>query len=236
VGSLGHTVRRRARLIGIPCHLRLGLHRREAGRRGLLDLSGHQDVFRTRRTNAPAVRISKDQDDDDLSAGRLDESAQPKSGSFLSGVFLPQFIDPASPAKVPAFLLLGLTFVVTGTLWCLTLAFFSAAIGTRLHHSRNISQWLNKALGSLFVFPRSTTSGRPLTRLSASYDPDNLDPVALVERPLRPLVPMQGEAVVLDQNGLRRQMVRSYEVRHRFRAPRIGVLAVQGNRHAGARA
>jgi hypothetical protein len=35
---------------------------------------------------------------------------------------------------------------------------------------------------------------------------------------------------------LRRQMVCGYEVCHRFRAPRIGVLAVEGNRHAGARA
>jgi threonine/homoserine/homoserine lactone efflux protein len=83
--------------------------------------------------------------------GVLTNLLNPKVALFFLA-FLPQFIDPASPAKVPAFLLLGLTFVATGTLWCLTLAFFAAVIGKRLRDSRNISQWLNKALGSLFVF------------------------------------------------------------------------------------
>src|SRR6267142_4989554 len=108
----------------------------------LLDRRKHLSLptnFR-RRTTAAAFR-----------QGVLTNVLNPKVALFFLA-FLPQFIDPSSNVKVPAFLLLGLTFVVTGTLWCLTLAFFSAAIGTRLRHSRNISQWLNKALGSLFVF------------------------------------------------------------------------------------
>jgi threonine/homoserine/homoserine lactone efflux protein len=83
--------------------------------------------------------------------GILTNLLNPKVALFFLA-FLPQFIDPTSTAKVAAFLLLGLTFVATGTLWCLTLAFFAAAIGKRLRHSQTVSQWLNKALGSLFVF------------------------------------------------------------------------------------
>jgi threonine/homoserine/homoserine lactone efflux protein len=45
--------------------------------------------------------------------------------------FLPQFIDPASLAKIAAFLVLGFSFVTTGTLWCLLLA-----PGVRLAPSR----------------------------------------------------------------------------------------------------
>lgn len=66
--------------------------------------------------------------------------------------FLPQFIDPASNAKVLAFLTLGLTFVTTGTIWCLVLAWFASAFSERLRANETIGQWLNRAAGALFVF------------------------------------------------------------------------------------
>ena len=66
--------------------------------------------------------------------------------------FLPQFIDPASNAKVLAFLTLGLTFVTTGTIWCLILAWFASAFSERLRANETIGQWLNRAAGALFVF------------------------------------------------------------------------------------
>jgi threonine/homoserine/homoserine lactone efflux protein len=83
--------------------------------------------------------------------GVLTNLLNPKVALFFLA-FLPQFIDPASPAKVPAFLLLGLTFVTTGTIWCLILAWFAGAFGARLRGNRAISRWLNRAVGSLFVF------------------------------------------------------------------------------------
>ena len=66
--------------------------------------------------------------------------------------FLPQFIDPASNAKVLAFLTLGLTFVTTGTIWCLILAWFASAFSERLRANETIGQWLSRAAGALFVF------------------------------------------------------------------------------------
>jgi RhtB (resistance to homoserine/threonine) family protein len=75
----------------------------------------------------------------------------PKVALFFLA-FLPQFIDPVSPTKVPAFLALGLTFVTTGTIWCLVLAWFASAFSERLRANEAIGQWLNRAAGGLFVF------------------------------------------------------------------------------------
>ncbi|MEY2487188.1 MAG: hypothetical protein QOH39_2836 [Verrucomicrobiota bacterium] len=75
----------------------------------------------------------------------------PKVALFFLA-FLPQFIDPLSPTKIPAFLALGLTFVTTGTIWCLILAWGAASISQRLRQNSRITQWLNRVVGSLFVF------------------------------------------------------------------------------------
>ena len=83
--------------------------------------------------------------------GVLTNILNPKVALFFLA-FLPQFISPAAPAKVPAFLMLGLTFVTTGTIWCLILAWFAAAFSARLRGNQTIATWLNRAVGSLFVF------------------------------------------------------------------------------------
>jgi RhtB (resistance to homoserine/threonine) family protein len=93
-----------------------------------------------RRTSAAAFR-----------QGVLTNVLNPKVALFFLA-FLPQFIDPASPAKIPAFIVLGFTFVTTGTIWCLVLAWFSAIFTERLRTNRTITRFLNRAVGSLFVF------------------------------------------------------------------------------------
>ena len=83
--------------------------------------------------------------------GVLTNVLNPKVALFFLA-FLPQFIDPASNMKIAAFIALGLTFVTTGTIWCLILARFASIFSERLRKNETASQWLNRTAGALFIF------------------------------------------------------------------------------------
>lgn len=74
----------------------------------------------------------------------------PKVALFFLA-FLPQFIDPNSPVKIAAFLALGLTFVATGTVWCLVLAVGAARVRSFFtEHPRTFPR-LSQAAGTVFI-------------------------------------------------------------------------------------
>ncbi len=74
----------------------------------------------------------------------------PKVALFFIA-FLPQFIDPAFKNTVLPFMLLGISFTITGTLWCLTLVSFASLISFRLKQNSNLKLYINKICGALLV-------------------------------------------------------------------------------------
>ncbi|MDE2376974.1 LysE family translocator [Bradyrhizobium sp.] len=83
--------------------------------------------------------------------GVLTNALNPKVALFFLA-FPPQFVAADSPQKPLAFLTLGLIFICTGTLWCLSVAAFAARAARRLRQSEGVIAWINRALGGLFVF------------------------------------------------------------------------------------
>jgi RhtB (resistance to homoserine/threonine) family protein len=74
----------------------------------------------------------------------------PKVALFFIA-FLPQFIEPTAHNTVVPFLLLGITFITTGTIWCLILAVFASAIVTRIKHHTKVLPFINKFCGLTLI-------------------------------------------------------------------------------------
>lgn len=74
----------------------------------------------------------------------------PKVALFFIA-FLPQFIDPTLKNTVLPFILLGFTFITTGTIWCLILALFASVISLKLKTNKNASVYINKICGLALI-------------------------------------------------------------------------------------
>ncbi|MDJ1466485.1 LysE family translocator [Cytophagaceae bacterium DM2B3-1] len=83
-------------------------------------------------------------------SGILTNVLNPKVALFFLA-FLPQFIDPAYSNSTLSFLLLGLTFVTTGLIWCTCLAVFSARLSGYFTKNPTIKSYLDKATGFVFI-------------------------------------------------------------------------------------
>jgi RhtB (resistance to homoserine/threonine) family protein len=74
----------------------------------------------------------------------------PKVAMFFIA-FLPQFIDPHYQNSIIPFMLLGITFTITGTIWCLILANFSSFLFSKLRNNQKFSSYLNKVCGAVLI-------------------------------------------------------------------------------------
>ncbi|HSB93125.1 MAG TPA: LysE family translocator [Flavitalea sp.] len=74
----------------------------------------------------------------------------PKVALFFIA-FLPQFIDPQSRHDVAPFIVLGVTFIFTGTAWCMMLAIFSSEIFRKLQANNRVAVYMNRICGTALV-------------------------------------------------------------------------------------
>ncbi|WP_439873485.1 LysE family translocator [Bacillus mycoides] len=81
--------------------------------------------------------------------GLLTSLTNPKVSLFFIA-FLPQFIDTKASGPIP-FIILGITFTVTGLLWCLFVAYFSSYVTKKLRGNQKVGMILNKVTGLIFI-------------------------------------------------------------------------------------
>ncbi|GAB2630747.1 MULTISPECIES: LysE family translocator [Psychrobacter] len=82
--------------------------------------------------------------------GVLTNVFNPKVALFFLA-FFPQFIDPSYAHSALSFLILGLSFALTGFVWCLCLALLASRFSANLRKNPAIEVLLNKISGVVFI-------------------------------------------------------------------------------------
>ena len=82
--------------------------------------------------------------------GLITNVLNPKVALFFLSL-LPQFINPHYANGPIPFLILGATFMTTGTIWCLILAYSASLITKTLRNNDRIGKMMQKISGFIFI-------------------------------------------------------------------------------------
>jgi threonine/homoserine/homoserine lactone efflux protein len=101
-------------------------------------------------TSSPTATLPAQSTSTAFRQGMLTNLLNPKVALFFLA-FMPQFIDAQSTSKVLAFIVLGATFVFTGTTWCLILALAAGKLrDSFVRHSKRTAL-VSRVTGGVFV-------------------------------------------------------------------------------------
>lgn len=116
-------------------------------------------MLTSKNSNSIANNLSKDQymaSQKDVDGwqiykqGVLTNVFNPKVALFFLA-FFPQFIDVSYAYSMVSFIILGLTFAVTGFIWCSCLALLASKFSENLRKNPSIEAVLNKISGVVFI-------------------------------------------------------------------------------------
>lgn len=152
VGSLFHTLAAAAGLSAILAASPAAFFMvRIAGALYLVYLGARLLLTKARQDSDLQVTLVKEGDAaSSFRQGIVTNVLNPKVALFFLAL-LPQFIEPDSAAKTLAFLTLGLTFVVTGTIWCLVLAVGAARLRQFFRGNPRLRASIDRVTGVLFI-------------------------------------------------------------------------------------
>ena len=83
-------------------------------------------------------------------SGMLTNVLNPKVALFFLA-FLPQFIQLQHAQNPGPYLILGMSFVATATLWTMIIALLSARFASFIRQNQHVERWINRSAGVVFI-------------------------------------------------------------------------------------